>query len=312
MNNLCALCPRNCQADRLNGKTGFCGQTNEIRVARAALHMWEEPCISGTNGSGTVFFSGCTLRCVFCQNTNISSGNHGKLISPNRLCDIFLELQTQGANNINLVTPSHFVPQIVQALELSKQNGLTIPIVYNTGSYEAVETLRMLEGLVDIYLPDLKYYSSKLSLRYSHAEDYFDVATKVISEMVRQTGAPVFDSFSSTISATDSTDDYVTMPLIKSGVIVRHLVLPGCVEDSKHVIDHLYTTYGNQIYISIMNQFTPIGDLSKYPELNRKLTPEEYDELVDYAISIGVENGFIQEGDTADESFIPPFDLTGI
>lgn len=312
MENLCTLCPRNCQADRANGKTGFCGQTNEIRVARAALHMWEEPCISGTNGSGTVFFSGCTLRCVFCQNAAISSGSHGKLISTDRLSDIFLELQEQGANNINLVTPSHFVPQIAKALELSKQNGLTLPIVYNTGSYETVDTLRMLDGLVDVYLPDLKYYSSKLSLRYSHAGDYFDVATKAIAEMVRQTGSPIFAPCASTMSDTDSTDDYVTMPLINKGVIVRHLVLPGCIEDSKRVISYLYNTYGNQVYISIMNQFTPTGDLSKYPELNRKLASDEYDEVIDYAISIGVENGFIQEGDTADESFIPPFDLSGV
>ncbi len=312
MKNLCSLCPRNCQIDRLSGQVGFCGQTNEIKVARAALHMWEEPCISGTSGSGTVFFSGCTLRCVYCQNAAISSGSHGKLISIERLSDIFLELQAQGANNINLVTPSHFVPQIVKALELSKTSGLTLPIIYNTGSYETLETLRMLDGLVDIYLPDLKYYSSELSLRYSRAKDYFDVATRAIAEMVRQTGSPVFAAHSNSIADIDSSDDYAAMPLISRGVIVRHLVLPGYVEDSKKVINYLYNTYGNHIYISIMNQFTPTGDLSKYPELNRKLTSAEYDDVIDYAISLGVENGFIQEGDTADESFIPPFDLTGV
>lgn len=307
----CTLCPRNCKVDRLSGQTGFCGQTNEIRAARAALHMWEEPCISGTEGSGTVFFSGCTLRCVYCQNASIASGKQGKTISVNRLSDIFLELQDKGANNINLVTPTHFVPSIVQALELSKSHGLTLPIVYNTGSYESIETLRQLDGLIDVYLPDLKYYSSELSLRYSHAKDYFDVATKAITEMVRQVGEPVFQERNINTSLS-STDDYETMPLITKGVIVRHLVLPECVEDSKKVIEYLYHTYGNHIFISIMNQFTPVANLENFPELNRKITEHEYDEVVDYAISLGVENGFIQDGNTAEESFIPPFDLTGI
>ena len=307
----CTLCPRNCKVDRHNGQTGFCGQTNEIRAARAALHMWEEPCVSGTQGSGTVFFSGCTLRCVYCQNSSIASGKHGKIISVNRLSDIFLELQNKGANNINLVTPTHFVPAIAQALELSKSHGLTVPIVYNTGSYESVETLRQLDGLVDVYLPDLKYYSSELSLRYSHTKDYFDVATKAIGEMVRQVGEAVFQERNTNISL-NTTDDYETMPLIVKGVIVRHLVLPGCIEDSKKVIEYLYLTYGNNIFISIMNQFTPVSNLDSYPELNRKITEQEYDEVVDFAISLGVENGFIQEGNTAEESFIPPFDLTGI
>lgn len=307
----CTLCPRNCNIDRSKGQIGFCGQSNEIRAARAALHMWEEPCISGTEGSGTVFFSGCTLRCVYCQNSSIASGKQGKIISVNRLSDIFLELQDKGANNINLVTPTHFVPSIVQALELSKSKGLTLPIVYNTGSYESVETLRQLDGLVDVYLPDLKYYSSELSLRYSHAKDYFDVATKAIAEMVRQVGEPVFQERNTNLSF-NTADDYETMPLITKGVIVRHLVLPGCVEDSKKVIKYLYHTYGNGIFISIMNQFTPVANLENYPELNRKITEQEYDEVVDFAISLGVENGFIQEGNTSDESFIPPFDLTGI
>lgn len=307
----CTLCPRNCKVNRQIGETGFCGQTNEIRAARAALHMWEEPCISGTNGSGTVFFSGCTLRCVYCQNSSIASGQHGKNISIQRLSDIFLELQDKGAHNINLVTPTHFVPGLVRALELSKSHGLNIPIVYNTGSYESLETLRQLDGLVDIYLPDLKYYSSELSLRYSHAKDYFDVASNAISEMVRQTGEPIFEEQNKDalfINAEDSD----TMPLMTHGVIVRHLVLPGHTDDSKKIIDYLHNTYADKIYISIMNQFTPISSLNDYPEINRKISEAEYDEVVDYAISIGVENGFIQEGNTAEESFIPPFDLTGI
>lgn len=294
--NNCMLCPRNCNANRADNKTGFCGQTQDIKVARAALHMWEEPCISGTSGSGAVFFSGCTLRCVYCQNASIAAGQTGKVISSERLSEIFLELQEKGANNINLVTPTQFVPQIARALEHAKAQGLTLPVVYNTGSYEHVETLKQMEGLVDVYLPDLKYCSSVLSSRYSHAADYFTVATKAIAEMVRQTGNPVFNE----------------QELLTRGVIVRHLVLPGCTKDSKKIMEYLYRTYGNSIYISIMNQYTPMASLADYTELNRKITQKEYDTVVDYAISLGVENGFIQEGETADESFIPPFDLTGV
>lgn len=299
INNLssCSLCPRNCHVNRLHGETGFCGQTSKLKSARASLHLWEEPCISGKNGSGTVFFSGCTLRCIFCQNSIIASGNYGKEISLERLCEIFLELQERGAHNINLVTPTQFAPQIAKALSKAIENGLSIPIVYNTGSYEHVDTLKLFDGLVDIYLPDLKYFSSELSLRYSHAKDYFTVASKAIAEMVRQTKGFLFDE--------DSL-------LLKRGVIVRHLILPGCVKDSKTIIKYLYETYGNQIFISILNQYTPLADLSNYPELNRKITKKEYDKVVDYAISLGVENGFIQEGETANKSFIPDFNLLGI
>ena len=224
-------------------------------------------------------------------------GEAGKEISIERLAEIFLELQGKGANNINLVTPTHFVPQIAEALRQAKKNGLSLPVVYNTSSYEKVETLQMMEGLVDIYLPDLKYQSSELSSRYSHAADYFEQATAAIAEMVRQVGEPVFEG---------------EEMLLQRGVIVRHLVLPGQVEDSKAVIRYLYETYGDRIYISIMNQYTPLAEMEDYPEINRKLTEEEYDEVVDYAIELGVENGFIQEGETAEESFIPAFDLQGI
>lgn len=299
MKKICTLCPRNCAADRENGEIGICGQTNELKVARAALHFWEEPCISGTQGSGTVFFSGCSLHCIYCQNQDIANGTAGKVISEERLSEIFLELQGKGAHNINLVTPGHFIPQIIRALELAKKNGLGLPVVYNTSSYEHVETIKMLEGIVDIYLPDLKYISEELSGRYSHARDYSKRAKAAIAEMVRQTGQAVFFG---------ETEEGV----MRKGTIVRHLILPGCIEDSKEVVRYLYETYGDAVYISIMNQFTPLSQLNEYPQLNRKITEEEYDEVVDYAISLGVENGFIQEGETAEESFIPEFNGEGV
>lgn len=294
----CAICPRNCHVDRIARQTGYCGQTNKLKAARAALHKWEEPCISGQTGSGTVFFSGCNMGCVYCQNHTISKGMTGKNISSGRLAEIFLELQGKSACNINLVTPTHFLPHIIQALKTAKASGLSIPVVYNTSSYEKVEALKHLEGLVDVYLPDLKYLSSDLSKRYSHADDYFVYAVPAIAEMVRQTGRPVF-----------------TGELMTRGVLVRHLALPGCMEDSKAVLRMLHETYGNDIYVSIMNQYTPIPefmDTVRFPELNRTLAAGEYDELVDYAIGIGIENGFIQEGETFLESFIPPFDCTGM
>ena len=309
---ICTLCPRNCTVDRENGERGICGQTEKLKVARAALHYWEEPCISGTKGSGTVFFSGCSLHCVFCQNRNIANGDAGKEISIGRLADIFLELQQKGANNINLVTPGHFVPQIVTALHEAKKSGLTIPIVYNTSSYESVNTIRQLEGLVDIYLPDFKYMDAALSAKYSHAADYSEVAKATIAEMVRQTGKAVFAEPAASTAATDETDPVEEGYLMRRGTIVRHLLLPGQKEDAKAVIRYLYETYGDSIYISIMNQFTPLAGLEKYPELNRRVTKEEYDEVVDYAIALGVENGFIQEGETAEESFIPEFDGEGV
>ncbi len=292
----CTLCPRQCHANRAAGQTGFCGQTAEIGVARSALHFWEEPCISGSCGSGTVFFFGCGLRCVYCQNISIAAGTAEKSVTPDRLAELFLELQEQHAANINLVTAGHFIPQICHALELAKNMGLTVPIVYNTGSYEEPSSLRLLEGLVDIWLPDLKYYSSELSKAYSHAPDYFAKATAAIAEMNRQAGPPKFDA------ATD---------MMKSGVIVRHLVLPGQVKDSKKILRYLHNTYGNDIYVSIMNQYTPLKHAAHIPGLNRRVTDEEYKRVLDFAEKIGIENGYLQEGDTARESFIPPF-FTGV
>lgn len=297
----CTLCPRECHADRTADQTGYCGQTSGLMAARAALHLWEEPCISGTNGSGTVFFSGCNMGCIFCQNYDIAHAQRGKCITTKRLAEIFLELQTKGAHNINLVTPTHYVPQIIHALQMAKDNGLVIPIVYNTGSYEKVETLRQLEGLVDIYLPDLKYYSSSISQRYSNAPDYFEVASAAIAEMFRQVGTPVFELPGDSESS-----------LMTKGVIVRHLALPDCAEDSRYIIRYLYETYGNDIYMSIMNQYTPLSQVADIPSLNRRLTGEEYDALIDYAIALGIENAFIQEDGTVSESFIPSFDCEGV
>ena len=290
----CMLCPRNCGVKRDAGEMGVCGQTDTVKVARAALHYWEEPCISGTAGSGTVFFSGCALHCVFCQNHSIANGKAGKQVTIERLAGIFLEMQEKGANNINLVTPGHFMPQIAAALESAKKQGMNLPVVYNTSGYEQVDTLRRMEGLADIYLPDFKYMDDALGWRYSHVRDYSDVAKAAVAEMVRQTGTAVFEGGDG------------------EGTIVRHLVLPGCAEDAKAVIRYLYETYGNRIYISIMSQFTPMPALKDYPELNRRVAKREYEEVVDYALSLGVECGFIQEGETAKESFIPAFDGEGV
>jgi len=285
------LCPRNCHVNRLKGQAGCCCQTGEIMVGRADLHMWEEPCISGNRGSGTVFFSGCPLGCVYCQNYKLSRSQIGKIVTRRQLSDIFLRLQGKGAHNINLVTPTHFIPQIVEAIEKAREEGLVIPIVYNTSGYEKYQVLKLLKGYIDIYLPDFKYFSSEISERFSGCRDYFKHASRAVEEMLRQTGEAVFNEDG----------------IMEKGVIVRHLVLPGQTGDSKAVIEYLHNTFGNSVYISIMNQYTPLRTIKDYPELNRKITDIEYEEVVNYAISIGVENGFIQEGETAMESFIPEF-----
>ena len=292
----CRLCPRNCGVDRLGGQRGYCRVGAQLLVARAALHMWEEPCISGEEGSGTVFFSGCSLGCKFCQNREISGGKRGKEISVERLADIFLRLQGQGANNINLVTAGHYLPQTAAALRIAKTKGLAIPVVYNSSGYEKRESLKWLEGLVDIYLPDFKYMDGELAKKYSNAQDYPEAAKTALQEMVRQTVSAQFDE----------------RGRIRRGVIVRHLLLPGHVSDSKKVVEYLYNTYGNQIYISLMNQYTPMPAMEQDPLLSRKVTAREYGRLVDYALSLGLENGFLQEGETAKESFIPAFDGEGV
>ena len=292
----CLLCPRKCGINRAAGQTGVCGVSSEIKVARAALHYWEEPCISGKKGSGAVFFSGCSLHCVFCQNREISDGKAGKVISKERLSDIFLELKAKGANNINLVTPGQYIPDIVWAVSDARRRGMELPIVYNTSGYENADELKQLEGIVDVYLPDFKYMDSALSAKYSRAKDYPFVAKQAISEMVRQQPRVVID---------DATG------LIQKGVIVRQLLLPGHVNDAKTILKYLHDTYQDSIYISMMSQFTPIA-LKDYPEINRTVTKREYERLIDYAIKIGITNAFIQEGNVAKDSFIPAFDCEGV
>ena len=301
MSYICDLCPRQCNTDR-SLRPGFCNESEKIMLARAALHFFEEPSISGTEGSGAVFFCGCNLKCVFCQNEKISRGLIGKEVSVEELADIFLNLESQGANNINLVTPSHYVYQIKDALIRAKEKGLSIPIVYNSSAYELPETLRLLEGLIDIYLPDFKYMDEELAVKYSNAPGYPEIAKKAIEEMVRQVGAPVFDE----------------RGMMKKGVIVRHLLLPAGVKNAKSIVSYLNETYHDSIYISLMNQYTPMDTPSlkkageKYPDLLRKVTKREYERLLDFVLSLNIENAYFQEGDTASESFIPDFDYTGL
>ena len=382
----CRLCARSCGVNRMKNRAGRCGQTEELVVARAALHMWEEPCISGKEGSGAVFFVGCPLGCVFCQNREIARGrvardessraeneishrrgeqsaaeeishrrgglpaaadeishrkgeqsaaevetsyrrnrqpieaeetshrkgelpaaadgiSHrgdeqpGKIISVYRLAEIFLELQGQKANNINLVTPTHYVPQIVEAVREARKKGLHIPIVYNTGSIETPETVHMLEDTVDIFLPDLKFCGRDVAGRYAHLPAYFDIATKAIGEMVRMRGEAAFDE----------------RGMMTRGVIVRHMVLPGHTKDSKEILRFLWENFGDRIYVSIMNQYTPMPGIEReFPELGRRVTRREYDRVVDYALELGFSNAFVQEGPTAEESFIPAFDGAGV
>ena len=286
----CMLCPRNCMVNRYE-TTGFCGAKDKIRLSYYSIHMWEEPIISGDKGSGTIFFSNCNLRCMFCQNKKISIDNYGKDISDERFREIVLELQNKGVHNINLVTPTIYVPQIVNNLHLLK-NKLTIPIVYNTSSYENVNTIKLLDGLVDIYLADFKYFDNSLGEKYSNCKNYFDVASKSIDEMYKQIKEIKIEN-----------------NLMKKGLIVRILVLPGEVEDSIKIIDYLYNKYGDNIIISIMNQYTPI-ERYKYSNLNRKVSDDEYSLVVNHAYDLGIRNSFIQEGDTQEESFIPNFDIS--
>ncbi len=286
----CTLCPRNCKADRTAGKTGFCRADEKIKIAKAYLHQWEEPPISGTNGSGTVFFSHCNMGCVFCQNYKISSLHQGKYVTITGLCDIFLDLQDKNAHNINLVTPTHYIPQIANAIIMAKAKGLKIPVVYNCGGYENVEALKILDGLIDIYMPDMKYFDDKYAIKYSNAPHYFEYAKKAIDEMYRQVGKNKFDK-----------------NIMTKGVIVRHMMLPGLLFDSKKIIDYLHKEYKDNIYISIMSQYTPMPNAINYPEINRTVPKQYYNSLVDYASGLGIKNAFIQGEDSIGESFIPDF-----
>lgn len=295
----CNLCPRACGVSREPGETGVCGETRQLRIARAGLHFWEEPCISGSKGSGTVFFSGCQMKCIFCQNSPIATGDIGKVIENERLSEIFFELKEKGANNINLVTPDHFLPQIVRAIERARAQGFDLPFVYNTGSYVTVDALKQLEGLIDVYLPDFKYIDSRKSLAYAKAEQYPQVAKLAIAEMVRQVGEPRF------YERGEET-------LIERGVIVRHLLLPGGLGDAKQIVRYLHETYGDRIYISLMNQYTPGEGVRNHPVLSKRVKKRDYDSLVDYAIALGVEQAYIQEGETAKDSFIPAFNYEGV
>ena len=289
----CNLCPRNCGINRYK-ELGFCRQSNKVKLALAKLFFYEEPPISGKNGSGTIFFTGCNLKCIFCQNYDISTKNIGKAITIKRLSEIMLELQSKKANNINLVTPTIYVPQIIKAIKLAKKKGLSIPIIYNSSGYENVETIKMLNGYIDVYLPDLKYFNDDIAIKYSRANNYFNYASEAINEMIKQTGPCKFDKNG----------------LIKKGVIVRHLLLPGHLDDSKEIIKYL-SKYKDDIYISIMNQYTPIRKL-KYENLNHPVKKDDYYELIDYAVSLGIENAFCQEDETVSESFIPIWNFEGI
>lgn len=289
---VCDICPRECRVDR-EKTVGFCGMPEKFVIARAALHFWEEPFLSGKEGSGAVFFSGCNLRCAYCQNHHISTDRFGKEISDKRLMEIFDSLIEQGANNINLVTPTHYAHRLEKVLREYKS---PVPVVYNCGGYEKVETLRRLEGLIDIFLPDLKYIDSERAKNYSCAPDYFEYASKAVAEMIRQTGTASFDS----------------RGMMKKGTVIRHLVLPKNTNQSIHIIEWLRDNVPKDTYISMMSQFTPVIYSDKFSELNRKITQREYDKVVSFLIDSGFENILVQEGEAAKESFIPSFDLTGI
>lgn len=291
----CHLCPRNCGVNR-NISEGFCGCSSTLKASRAALHHWEEPCISGTRGSGAVFFSGCTLKCCFCQNYLISQGSFGKEITPKHLGEIFLSLQEQGAHNIDLITATQFLPLILPALDLVKHK-LHIPVVYNCGGYEKKETLALLKDYIDIYLPDLKYYSSVLSKHYSKAENYFEVASLAILSMIEQTGGLEYDQHG----------------ILQKGVIIRHMVLPGCKDDSIQLLHWMKDTLPEGNYLlSLLSQYTPFYKSCEYPEINRRITTYEYNKVLDTAIALGLTDGFMQEKSSAKEEYTPPFDLEGI
>lgn len=289
---VCNMCPRKCNIDR-SEKAGFCGMNDKIKIARAELHFWEEPCISGTKGSGTVFFSGCPLKCVYCQNSDISSGGFGKEITVERLSSIFRELEEKGAHNINLVTPTHYSEQILEALKIYRPN---IPIVYNCSGYESTETLKKFKNIVDIYLTDIKYFDSDVSEKYSKAKDYFEVTSEAVKEMIRQQPENIFD------------DNGI---MIK-GVIIRHLVLPLNLTQTRKILEWIKNNLSDNVIISLMSQYIPLGKACEHKEINRRLTTREYEKALDMFDEFGFENGFMQELSSSKEDFIPPFNLEGV
>lgn len=286
----CNICPRKCKADRV--KTfGFCRMGIKPRVSKVMVHMWEEPCISGTNGSGTVFFAGCNMRCVFCQNYKISQEEAGEEYSISGLAEIFLNLQNKGVHNINLVNPTHFIPQIAEAIDISRSKDLIVPIVYNTNGYEAVEALKLLDGRIQVYLPDFKYFDRAAALKYSGVSDYFEFCSEAIAEMLRQVGVPIFDKCG----------------IIKNGLIIRHLILPSLSKDSMKVLDIISQNYSRDIYVSIMSQYIPYYKAKEFTELNRKLTKFEYDRVLGHLQKLDIVNGYIQDRASAKEEYIPDF-----
>lgn len=292
----CNLCIRNCNVDRTNGQIGVCNSTDKILAARAELHLFEEPPISFGKGSGAVFFSNCNLKCVFCQNHEISQEHKGMELSVEELSSIFLNLQKKGASNINLVTPTHYTPLIIEALKISKKNGLNLPIIYNTNSYDSLETIKSLDGYIDIYLPDFKYVNEKFAIKYSKAKGYKDNVVELLKEMYKQVGKNKFDENGR----------------MTKGIIVRHLMLPGLLFDSKKVIDTVYNLFGDDVYISIMSQYTPMYKALEIKEISKPLNPKVYDALIDYAAEIGIKNAFIQDSSSSTTDFIPSFNFEGL
>lgn len=292
----CTICPRNCKVNRLEGKIGFCKCDDKIKLALVSIHKYEEPCISGKNGSGTIFFSNCNLRCIYCQNYEISQEGVGKEVSTERLAEIFIEQQNRNVNNINLVTPTMYVYQIIEAIKIARKKGLKIPIIYNSNGYENIETIKALDGYIDVYLPDLKYFYDEIAVKYSSAPDYFDVATKAIQEMYRQVGKVELDQNG----------------IIKKGVIIRHLILPNHIQNSKNILKWIKDDMPNSVFVSIMAQYFPTYKAKYDNWLNRKLSRKEYNEIQSYVYKIGLENGYIQDLEDCEEGYVPKFNFENI
>lgn len=292
----CKLCPRECNVDRTNNELGFCKLNHKLKIAKVMLHYWEEPCFSNNNGSGTIFFSGCNLKCIYCQNYNVSTNNLGTIITINDLSHIFIDLQEKKANNINLVTPTPYIPQIIKAIKKAKKCGLRIPIIYNCSGYENINALKLLDGYIDIYMPDFKYYDDKYAIKYSKVNNYFQITTNAIKEMIRQTGKPSFNKNG----------------LMTKGVLVRHLMLPNLLHDSKKIIKYFAENFKDSCYLSIMNQYTPLKQVENYPELNSVIDNNDYNSLINYALDLKIKNAFIQEPGTQKESYIPEFEFDSL